>query len=53
MFNFKKLKTDVVTERQLEQMHATIEQQKATIDYLAMMTDVELPEDEQEDEEDE
>lgn len=52
MFSFKRLKTDVVTERQMEQMQATIAQQSATIDYLAMMTDVDLPEgeDEQEDE---
>lgn len=53
MFSFKKLKTDVVTERQLEQMSATIAQQAATIEYLAMMTDIDLPEDEQEDEDDE
>lgn len=53
MFEFKKCKTDPVTERQMEQMKATIEQQKATIDYLAMMTDVELPDDEQEGEDDE
>ena len=52
MFTFNKLKTDVVTERQLEQMNATIAQQKATVDYIAMMTDVELPEDEEQEEED-
>lgn len=48
MFAFKRMKTDVVTERQFEQMAATIQQQQATIDYLAMMTDVDLPEDEKE-----
>jgi len=56
MFEFRKCKTDPVTERQFEQMNATIAQQKATIDYLAMMTDVELPEEgeqEQEGEDDE
>lgn len=56
MFEFRHCKTDPVTERQFEQMNATINQQKATIDYLAMMTDVELPEEgaeEQEGEDDE
>ena len=54
MFEFRKCKTDPVTERQFEQMTATIVKQHATIDYLAMMTDVEIPEDgEQEEEDDE
>ncbi len=47
--NVRKVK-DLVVERQFEQMSATIAQQQATIEYLAIMTDVELP-DEQEDEE--
>ena len=56
MFLFKRCKTDVVTERQFEQMSATIEQQQATIEYLAIMADIELPNEdntEEEDEEDE
>lgn len=51
MFEFRRCKTDPVTERQFEQMNATIAQQKATIDYLAIMTDVELPEDGEEEQE--
>ena len=53
MFLFKKCKTDVVTERQFEQMSATIEQQKATIEYLAIMADIELPNEEGTEEEEE
>ena len=42
-FEIKRCKTDPVTERQFEQMTATIEEQKALIDYLAIMSDIELP----------
>ncbi len=52
-FSFKKCKNDPVMERQFEQMTATIQHQQATIDYIALMTDVEIPTEEQEDEEDE
>ena len=50
--NVKKVK-DLVSERQFEQMNATIAKQQATIEYLAIMADIELPDDESEDEDDE
>lgn len=40
---FRKLKTSVAEEREKENLRATVEQQAAIIDYIAMMTDVELP----------
>ena len=50
--NVKKVR-DLVVERQFEQMNATIAKQQATIEYLAIMADIDLPDDESEDEEDE
>lgn len=37
------LKPDFVKDRQIEQMTAQIEEQQALIDYLALMTDVDIP----------
>lgn len=50
--NVKKVK-DLVTERQFEQMNATIAKQQATIEYLAIMADIDLPDDESEEDENE
>lgn len=36
-------KPDFVKDRQIEQMTAQIEEQQALIDYLALMTDVDIP----------
>lgn len=43
---FKKLKTSVWEARQRENMAADLEKQKALMGYVAMMADVELPENE-------
>ena len=46
MFSFKKTENPV-KERQFEQMQATIANQAALIDYIAIMSDIEIPEDEE------
>ena len=45
---FKKMKTSIPEERQKENMAADLAEQKALTAYVAMMADVDLPEDEQE-----
>lgn len=40
---YRQIKTSVYEEREKENMRATIEEQAAIIDYIALMTDVELP----------
>lgn len=47
----KKMKTDVREERRRENMAADLEKQKALTEYVAMMTDVDLPTETQEDDE--
>lgn len=40
---YRQIKTSVYEEREKENMRATIAEQAAIIDYIALMTDVELP----------
>ena len=40
---YRQIKTSVYEEREKETMRATIAEQAAIIDYIALMTDVELP----------
>ena len=40
---YRQIKTSVYEEREKENMRATIAEQTAVIDYIALMTDVELP----------
>lgn len=40
---YRQIKTSVYEEREKENMRATIAEQTAIIDYIALMTDVELP----------
>ena len=43
-FNFKSIGgKDFVEERAIEQMQATIVEQQAYIDYIAMMSDIDIP----------
>ncbi len=43
-FNFKSISgKDFVEERAIEQMQATIVEQRAYIDYIAMMSDIDIP----------
>lgn len=46
---FKKMKMDVRESRQRENMAADLEKQKALTEYVAMMADVDLPTETQED----
>lgn len=39
---YRQIKTSVYEEREKENMRATIAEQAAIIDYIALMTDVEL-----------
>ena len=40
---YRQIKTSVYEEREKENMRAAIAEQAAIIDYIALMTDVELP----------
>ena len=40
---YRQIKTSVYEEREKENMRATIAEQAAIIDYIALMTDVDLP----------
>lgn len=40
---YRQLKTNIAEEREKENMRATIAEQAAIIDYIAVMTDIELP----------
>ena len=40
---YRQIKTSVYEEREKENMRATIAEQAAIIDYIALTTDVELP----------
>ena len=40
---YRQIKTSIYEEREKENMRATIAEQAAIIDYIALMTDVELP----------
>lgn len=39
----KKMTEDIYNSRENENLRATVAQQAATIDYIAMMADVEIP----------
>ena len=45
---FKKSKMSIMETKRMENMYADLERQKALTGYVAMMTDVELPNEEQE-----
>lgn len=40
---YRQLKTSIAEEREKENMRATIVEQAAIIDYIAIMSDIELP----------
>ena len=44
---------DLAAKREIERLRAENERQMGIIDYVAMMTDVEIPTEDEEDEEDE
>lgn len=46
---YKKLNTTVKEAREADVMRAKVEEQAAMIEYIAIMADVELPEEESED----
>lgn len=45
---FKKMTGSISEQRELEQLRADVAEQAAVIDYLAIMTDVEIPTEETE-----
>jgi len=42
---FRKMKQEIREQRKTERINATVEKQAALLEYVAIMTDVELPED--------
>jgi hypothetical protein len=52
MNNYKKLTTDIQTQTVIENATATLERLQATTDYIAMMADVDLPSESEEEMED-
>ena len=47
MIKFEKIKSSISKERKNEHMAAELEKQKALLEYVAIMADVELPDEEE------
>ena len=47
MIKFAKIKSSISEERKNERMAAELEKQKALLEYVAIMADVELPDEEE------
>lgn len=44
IMKFKKLETSIPEQRENEQLRAQVEEQEALLEYVMIMTDVEIPE---------